>query len=502
VPRRSAVSRPGRAMAAVLLGVLALAPLAAPARAETPGATVYDTPTPDTPSPTDTDTTSPTPTPSPTPVDSPTPSPTPAPPPTTPAPATTPAAPPTTPAAPPRVLAVTVMADNAVLGTDYWSGDGAASFVVTVKNTGTVPARVNLRYTVPPGVTDAASGACAHGTCLVDPLAPGAVRSLPVAVDVDPDAWRHAPLAGKVDFSATTAGAAAATGTVNWGVIFPPGPPAAGIALQVADVTLEKDVTVPGQLVIRLTNTGARAAAGLIDLVVPAGVTVAPLPPDCQTQRQVDPSTTECGLGSVPAGVQRAIAIPLVVGDSARADAPLAGLVRASLTPPGQASRSTQASFQIIAPQVQSGVSAATTASPVPQHVTAATTPDRGDPAAPMIIFASLVVLALVAMGLILVRQGDLFRRRPRRGGLPPPETKGSWRPVSTFVPPEPRPKPDTPVPAAVPAALPAAEPAVNAESDAAESGPGPGEPIGIGDINLEWRELPDSTPPPGSPVG
>jgi hypothetical protein len=486
--------------------VLALAPLASPAPAETPGVTVYDTPTADPSGPTDTP--SPTPPESPTPADSPTPSPEP-PPPTTPPPATTPGAPPTT-ARPAGVLAVKVMANNAVLGPDYWTGNAAGSFVITVKNTGNVPARTSLRYTVPGGVTDAGTGACGHGTCLVDSLAPGAARSLPVAIRVDGDAWRHAPLTGRVDFSATATGASAATGTVTWGVVFPPGPPAAGIVLQVADVTLENDVAVPGQLVIRLTNTGVRPAVGVLDLVVPAGVTVAPPPTDCQTQRQVDPSTTECGLGTVPAGVQRAVAIPLVVSDRARADAPLAGLVRASLTPTGQGSRSTQASYQIIAPQLQSGVSAARTASPVPPRITAGTSPSQGDPAAPLIIFGSLIVLALVAIGLIVVRQGELVRRRPRRGGLPPSATAGPWRPVSTFVPVEPHPRPDPPVP--VSPAAPAegdggpdeaeVEPAEVEPAEPGPAVPAQREPIGIGNINLEWRELPDSTPPPGRPVG
>jgi hypothetical protein len=445
------------AVAAGLIGVLALAPTATAAPARPAGVTEVDTPTPpDSPSPTGVDQASPAPQDSPTAAGTPTPTPQ-APPPTTPVnPTNTPVAPPTSAAA--GVLAVNVTAGNAVLGADYWTGNGAGSFVITIENTGDVPARATLHYAVPAGVTDAATGACGHGTCQVDPLAPGTSRALTVAIAVSSNAWRHAPLAGKVDFSASSPGIADASGTVTWGVVFPPGPPAAGIALQVADVTLDNDVTVPGQLVIRLANTGARPATAVVDLVVPAGVTVVRLPADCQTQRQVDPTTTECGLGTIPAAVQRTITIPLMVSDRGRADAPLAGLVRAALSPSGQGTRTTQASYQILAPPAQTGVSAVGTAAP---QAAAAVAQAMGDRAVQLVIFGSIVLLALVTVGLVMVWGREMVgRRRPRRGGLPPPETTSSWRPVATFVPPDDhllaalRPAPKSPAPgrAAAPA--------------------------------------------------
>jgi hypothetical protein len=460
------VRRLGMAVAAGLVGMLALAPLATAAPARPAGVTDLDTPTPaDSASPTTIDQTSPTPADSPTAGDPTTVTPTPqAPPPSTPVGTTvTPVAAPTSAGAPtpPGVLAVKVIADNAVLGPAYWTGNRAGSFVITVQNTGNVPARATLRYTMPAGVTDAGTGACGHGSCQLDPLAPGTSRSLRVAVTVSADAWRHAPLTGRVDFSASSPGTADASGTVTWSVVFPPGPPAAGITLQVADVALDNDVTVPGQLVIRLTNTGARPAAGLVDLVVPAGVTVAPLPADCQTQRQVDPTTTECGLGTIPAGTQRAITISLVVSDRARADAPLAGLVRAALTPSGQGTRTTQASYQILAPPAQTGVSAVGTTAP---QAAAAIGPAGDRAGAQLVIFGSLVLLALVAVGLVLIWGRDVVgRRRPRSGGLPPPETTRSWRPVATFVPPD-----DHLLAALAPAQVPAPRKPGDAESDTA----------------------------------
>jgi hypothetical protein len=71
----------------------------------------------------------------------------------------------------------------------------------------------------------------------------------------------------------------------------------------------------------------------------------------------------------------------------------------------------------------------------VPQAV-AAITPVRGDRAALLVIFGSLAILAFVTVGLIVVwGRETVGRRRPHRGGLPPPETSRTWRPVATFVP-------------------------------------------------------------------
>lgn len=494
MPRRSTVTRLGRVVAAALLGVLTLAPLAGTGYALDPGPGTEETTPADTPTPTET-----IPEPSPTPTDA-TPTDTPAPSPTPEPPTTGPAT--IGPTGPNRIVGITVMAGNAVLGPAYWAGNTNGSFAITVKNTGTLAARMNLRYTVPTGVSDVATGACAHGSCLINSLEPGRVATLTVAISVNGDAWRNAPLAGRVDFTATAGGYVPVSDSVNWGVIFPPGPPAAGIGLQVADVTLDADATVAGQLVIRLTNTGVRAAVGVLDLVVPAGVSVGELPADCQNKRQVDASTVECGLGPVAAGVQRAISIPLQVSDEARADAPLAGLVRAALTPSGQGTRTTQASYQIIAPQVQSGVSAASTASPAVPQPAGNASATGGDPAAKPIIFGSVLLLVLVALGLIVGVRGrglpGLGRRRFSASA-----TTGPWRPVATFAPPLPRREPEPAVPAgrehaAGPEVADGAEPVWPEEPDRTDR---TGRPIGLGQINLEWTELPDSTPPPGSPT-
>lgn len=502
MPHRSPVTRLGRAVAALLIGMLAAVPAPVAGWAD-PGDDPTDTSTPFVPTPTDTGASA-APTDTGAPVDTPTP---------------TPNAPPTTPgdttSDAPGTLGVTVQASNAVLGADYWSGNQASSFVITVRNSGNVPAHTALTYTLPPGVGGVATGACPHGACTVDTLEPGKSVALTVAITVSPDAWRTAPLAGMVSFSATAPRASPASGSVAWSVVFPPGPPAPGIALQVADVTLDSDATVPGELVIRLTNTGGRPASAVIDIVVPAGVEVTGLPADCQSQRRIDPITTECGLGILGAGGQRALGVPVTVSESSRADSPLAGLVRAVLTPSGQSSRSTQASYQIIAPTAQAGVSAVTTASAAPSHGSAA---EHGSPLALPIVLGSILVLALVGVGLVLRldrrpgvgrtrrlwRRSRLWRGRPfgRRSNAFSART-GPWRPVATFVPPLPGQPAGSPAAGNGGPAEPEPDAAEPAETEPADAEPaGAGGPDASDPVSLVWTELPDSTPPPGRPVG
>jgi len=309
-------------------------------------------------------------------------------------------------------------------------------------------------------------------------------------------------------------------------VVFPSGPPAPGIALQVADVTLDSDPTDPGELVVRLTNTGGRPAAAVLDVLVPAGVDITRLPAECQSRSELNPTTTECGLGTIGPGVQRAIGVRLTVSDVIRADSPLAGLVRASLTPSGQPARRTQASYQIIAPPAQAGVNVATTASTAPSSRGA--TPALDNPAAMAIILGSILMLALVGVGLVLLL--DLRPTVGRGRGRPWSARTGPWRPVATFAPPITA--TGSPVAAAAATTTERPEEPDDAETDDPPAGmvaagvapdrprgqdwqvrprgqegqdrPNPAETDSGGPetISLVWTEVPDSTPPPGRPVG
>jgi hypothetical protein len=198
----------------------------------------------------------------------------------------------------------------------------------------------------------------------------------------------------------------------------------------------------------------------------------------------------------------------LAVSDSVRPDSPLAGLVRASLTSSGQSARTTQASYQIIAPQAQAGVNVGTTASAAPSR---SETPALENPAAVPIILGSILMLALVGVGLVLGL--DL---RPRRGhgrGRPWSARTGPWRPVATFAPPimatgSPVASAATATTSAPPAEPDGAKavdpPAGMVAADVGPDRPSPAEaevPEGPKPISLAWTDLPDVTPPTGHPA-
>ncbi|WP_345633004.1 COG1361 family protein [Rugosimonospora acidiphila] len=310
-------------------------------------------------------------------------------------------------------------ASNALLNSAYWRGAGTTSFAFTVRNTGSVAAAVRVDYTVPDGVSDAATGACAHGHCSVPSVAPDASLTLPVAIVVSPDAWRHPPLVGRFTVTARAAGAKVgdARGTWGtWGVLFPSGPPAAGIDLRVDDVTLGAQPDVPGRLRISLTNTGALPAAAALDVVLPRGVGTGPLPVDCARQRSPDPAAARCLPGTLAPAEQKSIVVPLTVDAAARADTPLTGLVRATLTATGQPARTAQEPYQVLVPVSLSGVTAQAVApvvSVLPPLGGGATTLDAGDAMAWPLVAGGTAVLIGLIWGLMLRRRG-----RPDSGAL------------------------------------------------------------------------------------
>ncbi|WP_203916003.1 DUF11 domain-containing protein [Rugosimonospora africana] len=317
-------------------------------------------------------------------------------------------------------LRVRVYASNAVLDDRYWSGANSTSFTITVRNTGTATATVAVDYTVPAGVTDVATGACQHGHCSVSSVSPGASVPLPVAITVSADAWRSAPLTGRLTFTVSATGASDVSGQRTWGLIFPPGPPAPGIDLRVDDVTMDAQPDVPAQLKIRLTDSGSQPAAATVDVVVPDGVTTGTMS-GCESQGRPSGSTARCVLGALPAGGQKTILVPLTANAEARANAPLAGLVRATLSPPGQAGRTTQASYEIDVPADQTGVSVAAAASVVPaptmgNHGGSYVLSSRSAVAWPMITVSSAVLITVIVV-LVMVLRGRPVAAGPRLAG-------------------------------------------------------------------------------------
>jgi hypothetical protein len=285
-------------------------------------------------------------------------------------------------------------------------------------------------------VSDAATGACGHGSCSVSSLAPGAAVALPVALTVSPDAWRQAPLTGDFTVSARAPRARTATAGGTWGVVFPPGPPVPGIDLKVDDVSLSNGTDATGRLRIGLANTSTVPAAARLDVVVPDGVGTGPLPPDCAKQPAPASAAVRCGLGTVRPGQEASVSVPLRVV-AARAGTPLTGLVRATLTAATGQARTAQASYQILVPASLSSVTASSAITPgVMASDAAAAAPDgaaeRGRSAlldahsavAWPVIVVSSAVLVMVIVGLVLGLRRPTTRRVPKaaRAGAAAPE--------------------------------------------------------------------------------
>ncbi|SCL18204.1 hypothetical protein GA0070624_1476 [Micromonospora rhizosphaerae] len=327
-----------------------------------------------------TDPTDPTPT-----VDPPEPAPTTAPPTESAPPETTPPAPPTTepapattapnpvptttaptasaPAPPPPArsgagqppagqLGVRVTTEDISLTPAYWNARSTVTTLrVTVTNTGTAPERLRLRYTLPAGVSDAGTAGCAAAgggnyRCGEWTTAPGARFNASIRVRVSGTAWRSMPLSGSVRVTATAPGV---TGSAEDGegfaVLFPPGPPVPGISLRADEVVFDINGG-PSSLAVRLGNTGKIHAAGRVEVTLPDGVTASSPPPGCVA---VTPERTRCDLGTVPAGRDATLRLPVTATPEAQRRAPLAGAVVGRLDPRSGRSRQVQMSFRITA---------------------------------------------------------------------------------------------------------------------------------------------------------
>ncbi|MEU2168567.1 hypothetical protein ACH47V_27635 [Micromonospora chersina] len=276
--------------------------------------------------------------------------------PTTTAPAPPPVGPP--PAGPPpgqpagSPLGVRVTTDDVVLTPAYWNADSTVTTLrVTVANTGGRTELIRLGYTLPAGLTDAGTPGCAPAgggshLCGEWTAAAGARFRASIRVRVDGDAWRSMPLSGSVQVTATAPGVAGAAGDdEGFAVLFPPGPPVPGISLR-ADEVLFDISGAPSTLAVRLGNTGRVDAAGRVDVVLPAGVTVTGRPAGCTTAA---PDRTRCVLGTVPAGRTVTLSMPVAASAEAQRRAPLAGAVIARLDPRSGRDRQVQMSFRITA---------------------------------------------------------------------------------------------------------------------------------------------------------
>ncbi|MEW1587793.1 hypothetical protein AB0283_20435 [Micromonospora vinacea] len=275
-------------------------------------------------------------------------------PPVLPTPPTPPVHPPApgSPAAPQSPLGVQVTTGDVTLTEAYWNtASTTATLQVTVHNTGTTAEQIRLSYTLPAGLTDAGTKGCATVgggayRCGAWTAGAGVRFSTVLRLRVAGTAWKQMPLSGSVQVVADASGVPGeATDDQGFAVLFPPGPPVPGIALAADEVAFDISGG-PSTLTLRLGNTGAVDAAGRVEVVLPAGVTVPAPPLGCVA---VDPTRTRCDAGLVAAGTTAEMRLPVEATPQAQREAPLSGAVIGQLDPRSGPTRRVQMSFRITA---------------------------------------------------------------------------------------------------------------------------------------------------------
>lgn len=263
-----------------------------------------------------------------------------------------PPAPPAPPGTPPSPLGVQVTTGDITLTRAYWNAASTtATLRVTVTNTGTTAQRVRLSYTVPPGLSDAGTKGCTAvggGTyrCGAWTAGVGARFSSLLRLRVTGDAWKQMPLSGTVRVTASAPGVTGeVTDNQGFAVLFPPGPPVPGISLDADEVAFDISGAA-STLAVQLGNTGTVDAAGRIEVVLPAGVSVPAPPAGCVA---VGPTRVRCDAGTVPADGTTELRLPVEATPEAQREAPLSGAVIGQLDPRSGPTRQVQMSFRITA---------------------------------------------------------------------------------------------------------------------------------------------------------
>ncbi|MFI6760406.1 hypothetical protein ACIBF5_14845 [Micromonospora sp. NPDC050417] len=266
-------------------------------------------------------------------------------------------------------LGVLVSTGDISLTSAYWGARSTTTELqVTIRNTGETTQLVRLRYALPPGLTDAGTPGCAPVTggtyrCGAWRTAAGAQFSTRIRVVVDPSAWLHMPLAGSVQVTAVDPArpdAGSVTDDEGFAVLFPPGPPAAGVTLAADEVSFDA-TGQPTTLVVRLGNTGVTEAGGTVEVILPDGVTVPTLPPGCRSTAptpddpapanpdQTGTSRFGCDLGRIAAGQTATARFTVAATPAAQRMAPLSGALIGTVIPSQGRTGRMQMSFRITA---------------------------------------------------------------------------------------------------------------------------------------------------------
>jgi hypothetical protein len=239
---------------------------------------------------------------------------------------------------------VTVVANDLTLGDSYWAGGGGAGGIaITVTSNATVPQAATITFALPAGVH-------AVGCACVNPdLKPKERWLTELRLTIDPDAWRHSPLRGRVTVSVP-----GATATDDFLTVLPPGPPTPGIRLAVTDLSLTGDPTtaVGGYLMVQFGNTGSSPAGAALEVVTPNGTDVTAVGPECRSHRRLAEGRERCELGSIAPGGDHTVTFALSITPQAGAGSPLDGTVFGYFTPAGQDTATVQAAYRITVKQV------------------------------------------------------------------------------------------------------------------------------------------------------
>jgi hypothetical protein len=300
----------------------------------------------------------------------------------------------------------------------YWSSPATVTTLrVTVENTGSAAERVQLHYTLPAGVTDAGTRGCSSTgggsyRCEAWAVAAGARWSTRITVRVAGDAWKSMPLNGSVQVTATAPDhpeAGDLHDDQGFAVLFPAGPPVAGMTLSASEVAFDVSGK-PSWLRVRLGNTGKVDAPGRVEIILPQGVTVSALPAGC---RATAAERTVCDVSLVRAGRSAQVRLPISATTDAQRRANLSGAVIATLALRAGQVKRMQMSFRITAVAAMSTPPAQSPAAAGGEGALAAangSSPGHGDGVQRLAI--SLIAVSVLLVVLALALAVTSLRRR------------------------------------------------------------------------------------------
>ncbi|SCF49317.1 hypothetical protein GA0070216_13352 [Micromonospora matsumotoense] len=328
-------------------------------------------------------------------------------------------------------VGVQVTTGDIPLDDRYWRDPSTvATLRVTVTNTGLVPERLRLEYRLPAGLTDAGTPGCAAAgdggwQCGEWTTAPGDRFTSLIRVRVGGTAWRQMPLSGAVRVTATGPDAGdTAQDNEGFAVLFPPGPPVPGILLDAEEVVFDISGG-PTALAAHLGNTGRVDAAGRVEVLLPAGVSVLSPPAGCTS---MSPTRTRCDLDVVPAGHTATLRFTVAATPDAQREAPLAGALIGWLDPESGPTRQVQMSFRITAAAALASPPVGVPAPTGSQGLIAAAggAVDVGGMSPAQRTALGLIVLSVLLVALALVLATGSLRRRTAGPATDPPMTEHS----------------------------------------------------------------------------